>query len=131
MIKILDSEKNISISDITQIENKIGITFPDNLKKLLLKFNGGYIEDHEDIDTLLSIKYGKQTIEYFIEMHNRKEKNIPDNFLPFALDWSDNPITLNLSDGKVVLFYFDEEDEPETIANSLEEVLGVKNIDEL
>lgn len=131
MIKVVDSEKKISLTDILEVENKIGLTIPDNLKKFIQKFNGGYIEEHNFIDTLLSIKYGKMTIEYFIKLHNEIENNLPNNFLPFALDWSDNPITINLLNNTIVLFYFDEDNDPETIANSLEELLGVNNIDDL
>ncbi|WP_415060064.1 SMI1/KNR4 family protein [Flavobacterium sp.] len=131
MLKILDSENKISLNDINEIENQIGLSIPNNFKKFILKYNGGYIEEHDYIDTLLSIKYGKITIEYFIKLHTQIEKNLPVNFLPIALDWSNNPIAIDLQKNDIVLFYFDEDSERKIIANSLEELLGVESIDEL
>jgi hypothetical protein len=130
-MKIQSPEKNLNDIEIENFENLFHIILSENHKKFLLKFNGGYIDDHDNIDTLLSVKYGSSTIEYFMEIHQGIESNLPDNFLPIALDWSDNPITINLIDNSIVIFYFDTDEEPVIIANSLEELLGVDNIDDL
>lgn len=134
-IEFHDPEKRLMLEGITAFENHYNINLPDNYKKLISKYNGGLIEYSENIDTLLSIKYGKIKVEDMINIHQIIEQNIPNGYLPIALDWSDNPITINLNEGnqkgKIVKFYFDTDEEPEVIANSLEELLGVTSIDEL
>ncbi|MCP1997091.1 SMI1/KNR4 family protein [Flavobacterium sp. HSC-61S13] len=134
-IKFENVEKGINWQDIKDIESEIGVILLENYKRLILKFNGGLTEDSSFIDVLLSIRYGEQTVQDMVKMHQILESNIPFNFLPIALDWSDNPITINLNIGEhygeIVQFYFDTEQEPEVLAKALEELLGVENIDEL
>lgn len=133
-IKIIDSEASLTNQDIIDFENTMSIELPQNFKKFIAKYNGGLVEDHDDVDTFNSIKYGSNTIEKFIEIHQRIEKNLSDSYLPIAGDWSDNPITVCLNgedEGKIVKFYFDSDQEPEIIADSLEDLLGVESIDDL
>lgn len=40
-MEIIEKNKDISIFDIENIENKFNITFPNDYKKFLLKYNGG------------------------------------------------------------------------------------------
>jgi SMI1 / KNR4 family (SUKH-1) len=121
--------------EINDFATENNITLPLNFIALYLKYNGGLLLDNSDVKKFLSIKYGKFNIEDIINIHQKIENNIPKNYLPFASDWSDNPITICLKEGsdygKIVTFYFDSDEEPETIANSLEELLGVNSIDEL
>lgn len=135
MIKILDSEKQVSVLDFLEFERKYNISLPNNYKSFIKKYNGGYTDESDYVDNFLSLKYGVVKIELLIDTHQIIENNIPSNYLPIALDWSDNPITINLNEGndygKIVKFYFDTDEEPEIIANSLEELLGVDNIDDL
>jgi cell wall assembly regulator SMI1 len=134
MIEILDSEKELTDSDIQLFEAKYDLSLPANLKKLVRKYNGGYTEDSDEIDKFLSIKYGKVRIELIIDTHQITEKNIPEGYLPFALDWSNNALTISLegeNEGKIVKFYFDTNEDSEIIADSLEELLGVESIDDL
>ena len=135
MIKISDSEKQVSVLDFLEFERKYNISLPNNYKSFIKKYNGGYTDESDYVDNFLSLKYGVVKIELLIDTHQIIENNIPSNYLPIALDWSDNPITINLNEGndygKIVKFYFDTDEEPEIIANSLEELLGVDNIDDL
>ncbi|MBC8884063.1 SMI1/KNR4 family protein [Flavobacterium piscinae] len=135
MLKILDSEKKINDIELLEFENKYNVSIPNNYKTFIKKYNGGFTEDSEIVDKFLSIQYGIVTVALIIESHQVIEKNIPNNYLPIALDWSDNPITINLNEGadngKIVKFYFDTDQEPEIVANSLEELLEVKSIDEI
>lgn len=135
IIKIILSEKKINLLDINNFETQFSYNLPQNFIKFISKFNGGLVKDNDDIRKFLSIKYGKLTIEELIDTHQIAEQNIPQGFLPIALDYSDNPITLNLNEGenygKIVLFELDFEGNGHVIANSLEELLGVKSIDDL
>ncbi|WP_158961583.1 SMI1/KNR4 family protein [Myroides fluvii] len=133
--KFEDIEKKLNFQDILDFEYKMGFVLPINYRRLILKFNGGLTEESDFFDVLLSIKYGKQKVEDMINMHQTIEQNIPEGYLPIALDWSDNPITINTNEGsqkgEIVKFYFDTDEAPEIIAHSLEELLGVTSIDEL
>ncbi len=135
MIKIIDSEKQINDVELLEFESKYNIALPNNYKFFIKKYNGGFTEDSEIVDKFLSIQYGIVTVGLIIESHQIIEKNIPSNYFPIALDWSDNPITININEGidngKIVKFYFDTDERPEIVASTLEELLGVNSIDEL
>lgn len=135
-VRINSSERMITIGDILSFEKIFNIVITSSLKRLYLKYNGGEVEflDASTYD-FASIKYGGFNIEDVINMHQIIEQNIPEGYLPIALDWSDNPITINTNEGnqkgEIVKFYFDTDEAPEIIAHSLEELLGVTSIDEL
>jgi cell wall assembly regulator SMI1 len=128
------TEMNLKQNDLNYFQQEFDIHLPENYKQLILKYNGGYTNNNEYFDTLKSIKFGEVKVEDTIKNHQIIENNIPMNYLPIANDFSDNIICLNLQTGedygKIYCFYFDV-DKLEKIANSLEELLGVKSIDEL
>lgn len=134
-INIVLSEKKISEQELLNFQQEFSITIPEDLKKLLLKTNGGLIKNNDNLRILLSLKYGDFTIEDEIDTLQITEQNIPQGYLPIALDYSDNPITINLNQGddygKIFLFELDFEGNGHIIANSLKELLGVKKIDDL
>ncbi|MFK7749077.1 MAG: SMI1/KNR4 family protein [Kordia sp.] len=130
-MKIIESEKNINIIDINNLEEKYNVVFPENFKKLYLKYNGGLEETGEDIvDELYSIKYGKSTIEIVRDSLQISENNIPLYYLLFATTGVGHQIGVNLEDDSIVLFRKDDL-KPEVIANSLENLLKVNSIEEL
>ena len=134
-LQITLSESKLSPLDIENFQSQFNYSLPQNVIKLISKFNGGLIKNSDDVRKLLPIKYGKLTIEELIDTHQISEQNIPQGFLPIALDYSDNPIAINLNEGedycKIFLFELDFEGEGFIIANSLEELLSVNSIDEL
>jgi cell wall assembly regulator SMI1 len=134
-INIILSEKEVNDVDIKNFENNFNISLPNNFITHIKKYNGGLIKDSDDIRKLLPLKYGSLNIEELIDTHQITEQNIPEGYLPIALDYSSNPITINLNEGenygKIVIFELDFEGEGFVIANSLEELLGVESIDDL
>jgi hypothetical protein len=136
-IKISDSENKLINEDILHFENRYNIKLPKNYKDFLLKFNGGYVDDEERdfLHSFNSLKYGEVTLEDAIDTYILNDNLLSKDFLPIANTYSDNPITIclkqNQNFGKIVIFYFDRDEEPDFAANSLEELLGVKSIDEL
>jgi cell wall assembly regulator SMI1 len=134
-IDLVESEENITLNDISEFEKKFNLVLPDNYKKLILKFNGGVDSMGDSIfSELYSIKYGDTTVESAIHTLQMVEQNIPRDYLPFAITGIGDQITLYLKSGynygNIYLFRYDEL-EPRKIADSLEELLGVKSIDEL
>ena len=133
-IKIVESEPLITQMDIRTFENNFNKELPENYKQLLLKFNGG-LESEGDrlLDTLYSLKYGNNTVEVAVKIHQILEKNIPLAFLPIGNTGTGNERTLCIEGddlGKIFLFRHDEL-LPDLVANSLEELFGVNHIDEL
>jgi cell wall assembly regulator SMI1 len=133
--KFSQSEKGISNKEIEEFEQKFNIVLPANYKKLILIHNGGENENDDMLlSSLRSIKYGKFTLEQSIRILQIVEENIPRNYLPFADTGTGNIIALNVEKGnefgKIYLFRHDEL-KPILLKESLEEILGVKNIEEL
>lgn len=138
MIKISDSEKKIKSEDILQFIQEWEVSLPENYKKFLMKFNGGVLYDyHPFLSSFNSVKYAENNslLEDAIDIYIVKNKDFSKFFLPIATTHSDNPITICLEEGenygKIFVFYLDRDDNPEIVANSLEELLGVESIDEL
>ena len=137
-IEIFDSEKAITDNDINEFETKFNITLPENYKKFLKKYNGGYLRDDEERDYLRSLnplKYGKGTIEFTYQIYCISEPLLEKEFLPIGKSYTDNPVTLCLKEGehygKIILFFFDRDEDPGLAADTLEELLGVESIDDL
>jgi len=136
MEQIIDNNiKKVNSKEINSFLEEFHLNPPISFIHFLLKYNGGLLENNDKIKRFLSIKYGGLNIEDMINIHQIIEQNIPKGYLPIALDWSDNPITINTNEGnqkgEIVKFYFDTDEEPEVLAHSLEELLGVTSIDEL
>ena len=137
MIKIHSRENNIRLEDLMFFESKYGIELPANYKTFLLKFNGGFVDDvnRDFLYSFNSLKYGDTKLEDAVETYFLDENLLDKNYLPIANTFTDNPITIWLKSGdnygKIIIFYFDRIEDPDLAANSLEELLGVDNIDDL
>lgn len=83
---------------------------------------------------LYSIKYGENTVEEAINTLQTIEENIPNEYLPIGTTSTGNEITILLKENQeknpIFLFRYDEL-LPIRIADSLEELFGVQDIDEL
>jgi cell wall assembly regulator SMI1 len=135
-LQILGGEEKLTNEDIKEFEKNYGLQLPENYKKLLLKHNGGYISEyHEQLSSFQSVKYGQCKLEDAINAYSTYETLLDKEFVPIASSHSNNPITLCLRQGelygKIILFFFDRDEEPELLAESLEELLGVESIDDL
>lgn len=133
-VKIEQSEKKITLTEINDLELKLNKTLPSNLKSLYLKYNGGLLSEEDQFSyDFASIKYGDFKLEELIEDLQVTEMTIPNFYLPFLISGVGNIITICLDNnnyGKIYLFRYDEL-EPILMKNSLEDFLEVKSIDEL
>lgn len=90
--------------DINILEDKYSISFPNDYKKFLLKFNGGIVENtyffYDDdaivLNFILSIKQEKLNLEEYIQDYTIKEI-ISSNFIPIAEDVFGNLVCLYIS----------------------------------
>ncbi|WP_430613027.1 SMI1/KNR4 family protein [Flavobacterium sp. JP2137] len=134
---IINSQQNITRNDILEFEKEYHLKLPENYIAFLLKYNGGGVYDYgsEYVQSFNSLKYGKLTLEETLYDYCIIEDLLDKDYLPIANGYGSNPVTLCLKAGedygKIIIFYFDMDEEPQIIADSLEELLGVKSIDEL
>ena len=116
-----DTSKQITREEIKAIESKLGITFPDCFVEHYLQYNGGipseafFYSEEEDIETEIQLfsplKYRFQnvdvrTVEEKYELFKSKSEIMSD-YLPFANDYGNNQICINLKDNKVYIVYMD------------------------
>lgn len=142
-IKFKHSEQSITSDDMVHLENNLSIKLPEELKKLLLKYNGGVLDgttpSNQSVfiageeatglfSSLFSIKHGGNTIEYNMDMLQITEQRLPLDHLPFADDMGGNVFTISVSEehlGKVYYWLMDVgEPEKRYAANSLSDFFG-------
>ena len=132
MINFISTNLGVSLDKIERFEKKNNLSLPKNYKSFLMKINGGYIDD-ENRDFLRSFN-SLSNLEDAFNTFVVLEGLISKDFIPIAKTYSDNPVTLCLRKeeyGKIIVFYFDRDEEPDIVANSLENLLGVNSINEI
>jgi cell wall assembly regulator SMI1 len=142
-IEFKNSEPAITSDDIVNLENDLSIKLPEELKKLLLKYNGGVLDgatqgdpsvfiDGEEttslFSSLFSIQHGENTIEYNMDMLQITEEHIPLDQIPFGDDMGGNVFTISVSEEQPgeIYYWLMDVGEPEKIfaANSLSDFFG-------
>jgi len=113
------TSKVLLMEDIIEIESKLNVKLPKQLVNHYLKYNGGipeksfFYSEEADIEisvsTFLPIKYDNglnPTLErnYLFFKDNGI---IPQEYVPFALDWGGNLCCINLSSGQIVVIWLD------------------------
>ncbi|MCB9261955.1 MAG: SMI1/KNR4 family protein [Flavobacteriales bacterium] len=133
-VEIELAKKQLTDADLDYFEKEYNKKLPQNFRKYLLKYNGGLVENRDDLDILLSLLEGNK-IEHWVRSHQILEQNIDPDYLPFANDHTNNPYCLILKEGddygKVVFIEMDFQSDEYIVADSLEEFLGVESIDDL
>ena len=128
----------IVVNEILALEEFLSIKFPEDLKELYLRFNGGIIEgdrnifldeDENDysIKYFLPIKYPRSKNDMILEKtHNiyvNEKKLVPDGYVVFAIDGGGWPYCYKLDDGNIYLANVEKYDEPENIMEHLTDSL--------
>lgn len=119
-----NQEKEITISDVEQIEKELKIKMPSQLKDFILKCNGGMPEnnawldpddeyDYVAIHELIPIKYynkfdnDKNYLMDGITKNLWNRKLLPETLLPFAKDAGGNYFCINLANDKIYYYTLD------------------------
>lgn len=94
--QIIDTETPISIADISDIEKRFGITFPESVRNHYLAFNGGrpvknlFLKDGEyfQIQEFLPIKHGNKDCLFEDTYQDlvADTPEFPDHLMPIAVD---------------------------------------------
>jgi len=119
MIGFFETEPQLSFNDIKEIENYVGLTFPDEYKIHLIKYNGGrcfpnvfkFIENDElaesNIEWFNAIYDGEyNNMKWSIEVYKLDEKRMPKNILPIASDGLGNEICISCGGIDLGYVYF-------------------------
>lgn len=134
-IKNENIETKITEEYILSLENDLQIKFPKILRDYYLKYNGAEIEECKLIiqmgaynincyvTEILTLKYGKYNFEHEAK-YIRDIENIPNEFIPFAIDEGSDRFCWDYSTGKVYYVRMDEEN-PILICDSVEQFFDI------
>jgi len=125
MVEFSETEQPLTTHEIENIERFVGLNFPNEYKKHLLKFNGGrclpniftFIENGKVTsscgDWFLAIYDGKyDNLKNYIENYKIEEKRLPDHMLPIAHDPGGNLICISCDgDDSGMIYFWDHETE--------------------
>lgn len=155
-ITIVNKGPQLSIIDMNQFEDEIGIKLPEQYRLFMLENNGGKILPNffnipestikysllSKFSSINSDGYGFGTRQIL----NYKKDRFPDGFIPIGIDPGGNLILMGLRDSyREKVYFWDHETEPEDrmtvveeypnmyfLANNFNEFIGnLKNKDEL
>lgn len=119
MTTFIETEAQISIEQIEELEKLVNLTFPQEYKNHLLLHNGGrcepnvfgFIEDNEPtescIDWFLAIYDGEyDNLKDYIETYKLNEKRLPFHIIPIAHDPGGNLICISCGERDYGYIYF-------------------------
>ncbi|WP_033852683.1 SMI1/KNR4 family protein, partial [Yersinia wautersii] len=119
MTVIHDAKGPADELSIVNIEKKLGITFPNDYREFLKKYNGGYPEpdgfyfiDSKDgscVDKFLSTNGDKS--DSIAACYDLYKKRIPQGFVPIATDPGGNLLLLCGTKENSGIFFWDHEEE--------------------
>ncbi|MCX8729199.1 SMI1/KNR4 family protein [Gilliamella sp. B2969] len=112
-----ECEKKITIDNLTECENKLGIQLPSSLKQLYLTCNGGLVYKSVykvgepayivEISNFIPIKYNqafKNDPKFVIEgiaLQHWNEDKLPKFLLPFARSYQNGFLCINIDTGAI------------------------------
>lgn len=113
MIEFLEQEKQVSIAEIEELEQKYNFLFPNEIKCFLLEHNGAIplkrfvkVKNQEYvIDRFLAIKYG--SYDTYEETFNDLFDILPNGMIPFASDTFGNYFVFD-KEGKIYFLEMEE-----------------------
>lgn len=119
MIKYTDLKPSIKLNDISQLESKYQISFPEQYKNHLLRYNGGtpepsiFLFNEQGRQTNSRVKYfyainsGEvDDLEEVIEIFKIEEKRMPNHILPIADDPFGNVVCISSGESDYGYVYF-------------------------
>ncbi len=128
-VVIRDSKEKLSEKKIAEVETRLGINFPSEYKRFLLKHNGGYPTPSE---FSLNGEKDKSNISYFLAIHEGESSNllsmanimaerIPGDMLPIAYDDFGNLVLIGVTGLRLgqIFFWDHEQENPEDGSASL------------
>jgi hypothetical protein len=119
MITFSKTEPKINSSNIVELEEYVGLTFPIEYKKHLLQYNGGkcspnifaFMENGKQNNSILNWFFAISNCEYnnlkeYINTLKIDEKRLPSHILPIADDPGGNLICISCGNNDFGHIYF-------------------------
>lgn len=119
MIHFTETENQVNLSQIKEIEDLMSLNFPDEYKQHILRYNGGRCSPNvfsfqengkitsSDIDWFLAIHEGEfDNLKTYIKIYKIDQKRIPSHIIPIAHDSGGNLICTHVVKKMKVLFIF-------------------------
>lgn len=121
MVLIENYLEKVSLEEVKVFEDKVGLVFPDDYKKFLIKHNGGTPsldnfnfygkEEGSTIKRFFGVtSNSKNSVDWILDVY---EGRLPKDFLPVADDLGGNLILLDCSFEQKGVFFWDHEEEAE------------------
>ena len=122
ILNFSNTSKELTRTDIAEVETKLGLPFPENFTEHYLKYNGGkpsktyFYSEESDIEIDIQIfaplkyRYSERDQLKTVEEKYTFFKGISElmsEYLPFANDYGGNPICVNVKNGKVFIVWMD------------------------
>jgi len=114
MTNFLETEEEITESQIQELESNLNFKFPEEYKNHLLKFNGGRCDPNvfsfeengavteSSVDWFLALYDGEfDSLEDYFKICKIDEKRMPSTFFPIANDPGGNLICMDTIDNKI------------------------------
>jgi cell wall assembly regulator SMI1 len=122
MIKFFNTEAQLNIAQIEEIETYAGLHFPEEYTQHFLQYNGGQCEPNifsfyengqltdSNVDWFLAIYDGEDdNLKDYLYTYKIDEKRLPTRIFPIAHDPGGNLICIDTANGKV--YFWDHEKE--------------------
>lgn len=119
MIKVFNTYPKLTLAEIEEVENFVGLTFPYEYKAHLLQYNGGECEPNifsfwengretnSDINWFLGIHPEEdENLMDFIQSYKIEQMRLPRHILPFAFDSFGNLICISCGGSDAGKIYF-------------------------
>jgi hypothetical protein len=125
MVIFSQTEAQINLAQIENLEMLVGLNFPTEYKDHLLKYNGGQCtpnrfsfdvhgqESQSYIDWFLAIYDGEyDNLQNYIEIYKIEDKRLPSHILPIAHDPGGNLICISCGkNDEGSIYFWDHENE--------------------
>lgn len=121
MNRIIKTNKKISLEEIDEFEKNYDIKLPEQYKKFMIKYNGGYPElssfiiSEQEGESLVNKFYGLEDDDCSLaEAFDYLEDVLPKDFISIADDPAGNEICLGIDgkyEGKIYFWFHDRNHE--------------------
>jgi len=127
--EFFECAQKLELSDLLEVESRLGISLPDDFKDHYLEYNGGvpqrscweYMEgEYYEIADFKPIKYSssdEESLSIYDTVEGTYTKYLEDklidkDYLPFANDWGGNYFCINLKNNNIIFYAMDTDVKP-------------------
>jgi hypothetical protein len=114
MVKFVECDPPASDQEIDDLEKRVGLRFPEGLRRLFREANGGRPEPYNysdgahdtDVSECLALRPGKGSAEWTYDLLVSSKKLVPKHFFPFAVDSGGNTFFVDCSSAEGAVYLY-------------------------